>query len=72
MCVSGIPKPNKTHAIDSVLAALGMQTIMNDWRAMKIKNSEKILDNSIGILRPSYSGSNWSKEICIRCLGGYC
>ncbi len=49
MCVGGIPKPNKTHAIDCVLAALGMQTIMNDWRVMKIKNSEKFWTIRIGI-----------------------
>ena len=49
MCVGGIPKQNKTHAIDSVLAALGMQKIMNDWRNMKIQNSEKFWTIRIGI-----------------------
>lgn len=49
MCVGGIPKPNKTHAIDCVLAALGMQAIMNDWREMKIQNSEKFWTIRIGI-----------------------
>jgi class 3 adenylate cyclase len=53
MCVGGIPKPNKTHAIDCVLAALGMQAIMEDWRAKKIQNSEKYWTIRIGI----HSGS---------------
>ncbi|HRG47270.1 MAG TPA: adenylate/guanylate cyclase domain-containing protein [Leptospiraceae bacterium] len=53
MCVGGIPKPNKTHAIDCVLAALGMQAIMEDWRAKKIQNSEKSWTIRIGI----HSGS---------------
>jgi class 3 adenylate cyclase len=49
MCVGGIPKSNKTHAIDCVLAALGMQAIMEDWRAMKIQNGEKFWTIRIGI-----------------------
>ena len=49
MCVGGIPKSNKTHAIDCVLAALEMQTIMNEWRAMKIQNSENFWTIRIGI-----------------------
>jgi class 3 adenylate cyclase len=53
MCVGGIPKPNKTHAIDCVLAALGMQSIMEDWRATKIQNSEKYWTIRIGV----HSGS---------------
>ncbi|ARV60035.1 adenylate cyclase [Nostocales cyanobacterium HT-58-2] len=31
MCVGGIPTPNKTHAIDAVLAAINIRTFM-EWR----------------------------------------
>ena len=41
MCAGGIPKVNKTHAIDCVLAALEMQNFMN---LMKKKKEEEGFD----------------------------
>ncbi|TGM55618.1 adenylate/guanylate cyclase domain-containing protein [Leptospira biflexa] len=35
MFVGGIPKPNKTHAVDSVLAALEIQAFMNQMKEIK-------------------------------------
>jgi class 3 adenylate cyclase len=35
MCAGGIPKLNSTHAIDAALAALEIQSFMNQMRAMK-------------------------------------
>ena len=49
MCVGGIPSPNRTHAIDSVLAALQIQAFMN-WRKIeKIQKNQPYWDIRIGI-----------------------
>lgn len=37
MCAGGIPNPNKTHVIDSALAALEIQGFMNQMKAIKEK-----------------------------------
>lgn len=72
MCVGGIPKSNKTHAIDCVLAALEMQTIMNEWRAMKIQNSENFWTIRIGIHSgPLIAGVIGQKNLLMM-FGGYC
>jgi len=38
VCLGGIPTPNRTHAIDAVLAALEMQIFMYLRKAYKMKN----------------------------------
>ena len=35
MCAGGIPKKNRTHAIDAVLAALEIQNFMNQMKEIK-------------------------------------
>ena len=35
MCAGGIPKANKTHAIDAILAALEIQNFMNQMEEIK-------------------------------------
>ena len=35
MCAGGIPKPSATHAIDAVLAALEIQSFMNQMKSLK-------------------------------------
>jgi len=53
MCVSGIPVPKATHAIDAVLAALQIQAFMSWRRHEKIKNNQPYWEIRIGI----HSGS---------------
>ena len=53
MCVGGIPTPNSTHAIDTVLAALQIKAFMN-WRKIeKLQQNQPYWDIRIGI----HSGS---------------
>ncbi len=42
MCAGGIPKANKTHAIDSCLAALEIQNLMNQIQKEKKINFDKL------------------------------
>ena len=49
MCVGGIPAPNRTHAIDAVLAALQIQAFMKWRRLEKIKNNHPYWEVRIGI-----------------------
>ncbi|WP_155967335.1 adenylate/guanylate cyclase domain-containing protein [Kamptonema formosum] len=49
MCAGGIPTPNRTHAIDAVLAALEIQTFMYLRKAQKLKNNQPYWDIRIGI-----------------------
>ncbi len=49
MCAGGIPIPNRTHAIDAVLAALEIQTFMYLRKAEKAKNNCPYWDIRIGI-----------------------
>lgn len=49
MCVGGIPTPNRTHAIDAVLAALQIQAFMKWRRLEKIKNNHPYWEVRIGI-----------------------
>ncbi len=53
MCVAGIPTPNKTHAIDAVLAALQIQAFMGWRRQEKILNNHPYWEIRLGI----HSGS---------------
>ena len=53
MCVAGIPMPNKTHAIDAVLAALQIQAFMGWRRQEKILNNHPYWEIRLGI----HSGS---------------
>jgi class 3 adenylate cyclase len=49
MCVGGIPTPNRTHAIDAVLAALQIQAFMGWRRQEKIQNNQPYWKIRIGI-----------------------
>lgn len=49
MCVGGIPTPNSTHAIDTVLAALQIQAFMNWRRIEKLQKHQPYWDIRIGI-----------------------
>ncbi len=49
MCVGGIPTPNQTHAIDTVLAALEIQTFMYLRKAQKAYHNQPYWDIRIGI-----------------------
>ena len=49
MCVGGIPTPNRTHAIDAVLAALQIQAFMRWRRQEKIQNNQPYWKIRIGI-----------------------
>jgi class 3 adenylate cyclase len=53
MCVGGIPSPNQTHAIDTVLAALEMQIFMQLRKAHQNQQNLPYWDLRIGI----HSGS---------------
>lgn len=49
MCAGGIPKPNETHAIDAVLAALEIQSFMQQRKEEKAKNNQPYWEVRIGI-----------------------
>ncbi len=49
MCVGGIPTPNKTHAVDAVLAALEMQLFMQLRKESKARRHQPYWDIRIGI-----------------------
>ncbi len=49
MCAGGIPIKNKTHAIDSILAALEIQNFMNTIRSEKEKNGLPYWEIRLGI-----------------------
>ena len=49
MAVGGLPEKNKTHAIDAVLAALEILTIMKEVRKTKQAKNEKAWQIRIGI-----------------------
>ena len=49
MCAGGIPKVNATHAIDSCLAALEIQSFMNQLKAQKQKNNVPYWELRLGI-----------------------
>lgn len=49
MCCGGIPKPNRTHPLDVVLAALQIQKFMELRKQQKIKQNLPYWDTRIGI-----------------------
>ena len=49
MCAAGIPVPNKTHAVDAVLAALEIQDFMNDIKELKQTQSQPYWELRLGI-----------------------
>ncbi|UBF24395.1 GAF domain-containing protein [Kovacikia minuta CCNUW1] len=49
MCAGGIPTPNRTHAVDTVLAAIEMQLFMHLHKAQKIKQNQPYWDIRIGV-----------------------
>jgi|GEM_PF-802863 len=49
MCAGGIPQPNQTHAIDAVLAALEMQTFMQQRRQQQLNSNQPTWELRIGI-----------------------
>ncbi len=49
MCAGGIPKQNKTHAIDTVLAALEIQTFMKTMKEMKSAQGLSFWELRLGI-----------------------
>lgn len=49
MCVGGIPTPNKTHAIDAVLAAINIRTFMQWRKKEKALLNQPYWDIRIGI-----------------------
>ncbi|MGB0386208.1 MAG: adenylate/guanylate cyclase domain-containing protein [Ardenticatenaceae bacterium] len=49
MCASGVPRPNKNHAINVVMAAFKIQTFMRDRKAQKLKANQPYWDIRIGI-----------------------
>ncbi|GBF50099.1 adenylate/guanylate cyclase catalytic domain protein [Leptospira ryugenii] len=49
MCAGGIPKRNKTHAIDSVLAALEIQSFMNLMKQIKEEQGFPFWELRLGI-----------------------
>jgi len=49
MCAGGIPKPNSTHAVDCVLAALEIQTFMNRLKDEKRNKNLPFWELRLGI-----------------------
>jgi len=49
MCAGGLPSPNRTHAIDCVLAALEIQAFMNQLKEIKDKQGEPYWELRVGI-----------------------
>ncbi|HEY9748308.1 MAG TPA: adenylate/guanylate cyclase domain-containing protein [Allocoleopsis sp.] len=49
MCIGGVPVPNHTHAIDTVLAAIEIQVFMHLRKAHKLKKNQPFWDLRIGI-----------------------
>ena len=49
MCAGGIPKPNKTNPIDTILAALEIQSLMNQIKELKKKLNNPYWELRIGI-----------------------
>lgn len=49
MAVAGVPRPNTTHARDTVLAALEMQAFMKSWRKEKVTEGKPYWELRIGI-----------------------
>jgi|JI9StandDraft_1071089.scaffolds.fasta_scaffold00704_19 class 3 adenylate cyclase len=49
MCAGGIPRPNKSHAIDCVLAAIQMQDFMHKTRAEKEEKGVPYWEIRLGI-----------------------
>jgi len=49
MCAGGVPLPNKTHAIDAVLAGLEIQAFMNQTKAIKQSRGMTYWELRLGI-----------------------
>lgn len=49
MCAGGIPKRNRTHAVDSVLAALEIQSFMNLMKEIKMQQGLPFWELRLGI-----------------------
>lgn len=49
MCAGGIPVPNRTHALDCVLAALEIQAFMNQMKAIKEEQNLPYWELRLGI-----------------------
>lgn len=49
MCAGGLPQPNRTHAIDCVLAALEIQRFMNTMKDLKKKQGFPYWELRLGI-----------------------
>ncbi|MEM7180535.1 MAG: adenylate/guanylate cyclase domain-containing protein [Spirochaetota bacterium] len=49
MCAGGIPKANKTHAVDCVLAALEIQNFMNTMKQLKQQQGLEYWEIRLGI-----------------------
>ncbi|MEM6264696.1 MAG: adenylate/guanylate cyclase domain-containing protein, partial [Bacteroidota bacterium] len=49
MCAGGIPKPNRTNALDTIAAAMEMQEFMRRWKAEREKNNQSTWELRIGI-----------------------
>jgi adenylate cyclase len=49
MCVGGIPNPNKTNAIEAVLAGMEFQRYMKEYSILKTENKETLWELRIGI-----------------------
>ncbi|MBL8020767.1 MAG: adenylate/guanylate cyclase domain-containing protein, partial [Leptospirales bacterium] len=49
MCVGGLPVPNRTHAIDTALAALEIQAFMNQMKHIKAEQGFPYWELRIGI-----------------------
>ena len=49
MCVGGIPSPNRTHAVDCILAGLAFQRIMGDLKAERAERGLASWEVRVGI-----------------------
>ena len=49
MCVSGVPVPVATHAIDMVKAGLEIQQFMQDWKKSKLAKGQTPFELRVGI-----------------------
>lgn len=49
MCAGGIPMPNRTHAVDCVLAAMEIQAIMHQMKELKVSQGLPYWELRVGI-----------------------